>query len=232
MSGPVPLLVSLHLPKTAGTSFADALQRRFDDKLLKDYADMPMHSPRGAREVQALLSVPARLRALRSGQVEAVHGHFLPIAYRWAAVGRPVRFITWLRDPLQRAVSHYHFWRRDYDGDDPRQPLRNRMLGEGWSLERFCLGPEMRNIYRQYLWGFDPNRFDFIGLTERYADDVRALFGDASAAPATMCLANPGRGERYDIPAGLEQRMRAHHAADLKLHAWVAGGRIGRFHWG
>lgn len=231
MSDAAPLLVSLHLPKTAGTSFADTLQRRFGDRLLKDYADMPMHMPRGTREAQALLSVPARRRALSSGNVEAVHGHFLPAAYRWATAGRPVRFIAWLRDPLQRVVSHYHFWRRDYDGLDPRQPLRNRMLREDWSLERFCLGPEMRDLYRQYLWGFDPNRFDAIGLTERYAEDMRAMLGATASEQVPVLLANPDRGERYRLPASLEHRMRAHHAADLRLYAWVESGRRGRFRW-
>lgn len=231
MSDAEPLLVSLHLPKTAGTSFADALEHRYGSALLKDYADMPMQAGRGRREARALLSVPARRRALREKGVRAVHGHFLPVAYRWAAAGRPARFITWLRDPLQRLVSHYHFWRRDYDGGDPRQPLRNRMLREDWSLERFCLGPEMRDLYRQYLWGFDPNRFAFIGVTERYAEDLARLLGEQVPSDAEMRLANPERGEAYRIPARLERSMREHHAADVALYRWVAEGRGGRFRW-
>lgn len=230
MSDVEPLLVSLHLPKTAGTSFADALERRYGGALLKDYADLPMHHPRIVRELRAVASIPRRRRLLASGEVRAVHGHFLPVAYLHAA-GAPTRFVTWLRDPLQRLVSHYHFWRRDYRGEDPGQSLRNRMLREDWSLERFCLGPEMRNLYRQYLWGFDPNRFDQVGLTERYEQDVGAILGLEAAVAGKVRMANPKRGDRYELPPALERRMRAHHAADLRLYAWVDGGRRGRFRW-
>ncbi len=191
-----------------------------------------MHKPRGIREFRALLSVPRRRRVASIPQVRAIHGHMLPGAWRLAALRRPVRFITCLRDPLQRAVSHYHYWRRDYCGDDPSQPLRNRMLREGWSLERFCLGPELRNVYRQYLWGFDPNRFDFIGVTERYSEQLRWLLGQGlESGMEDVRLANPERGERYAIDPDLERRMRAHHAVDLRLYEWAAAGRPGRFRW-
>lgn len=226
------LLVSIHLPKTAGTSFHDALHQRYGDGLISDYGDWPMHKRRGIRESRALLSVPRRRRLALAPQVRAVHGHMLPATWRLVALHRPLRFVTCLRDPLQRAVSHYHYWRRDYHGEDPQQPLRNRMLREGWSLERFCLGPEMRNIYRQYLWSFDPNRFDFIGVTERYSELLGWLLGDGTDAGVEAArLVNPERGERYEMDPELERQMRVHHASDLRLYEWVVAGRPGRFRW-
>jgi hypothetical protein len=230
VNGNEPLLVSLHLPKTAGTSFQEALRARYGDGLLRDYVDLPLHQPRGRREVHALRSVPRRRAAVRAG-VTAVHGHFLPVAYRLALAGRPVRFVTWLREPLQRLASHYHFWRRNYDGRDPRQVLRNKMVREAWTLERFCLGPELRNLYRQYLWAFDPNRFDAIGVTERYADDAREMVGDSVASGAPNLRANPEREGDYVFEPALERRVRAWHAADVALYDWVAAGRPGRFRW-
>ena len=41
-------------------------------------------------------------------------------------------------------------------------------MEKGWSLERFCLGPEVRNIYSQFLYGFLLEYFSFIGTTEFY----------------------------------------------------------------
>lgn len=226
-----PLLVSLHMPKTAGTSFADALRRVHGAGLVTEYQDMTMQVPRVVREARMLASASWRLRMAWDPAVTAIHGHALPVVYRLAPLRRQTTYITWLRDPVQRAVSHYHYWRRDYDGSDPRQPLRNRMLREDWSLERFCLGPELRNVYRRYLWGFDPNTFAFIGITERYAEDLRRLTGAGGSSSADTRLANPERGERYELASELERRIRAHHAADMRLYEWAASGRAGAFHW-
>ncbi len=226
-----PLLVSLHMPKTAGTSFADALRRIHGQGLVTEYQDMTMQIPRVKRELRMLASARWRLPMAWDPRVTAIHGHALPVAYRLAPLRRPTTYITWLRDPVQRVVSHYHYWRRDYDGSDPRQPLRNRVLREDWTLERFCLGPELRNVYQRYLWGFDPNAFAFIGLTERYAEDLLRLPGDGWSASADTRLANPERGARYELEPALEARIRAHHAADLRFYDWVADGRKGTFRW-
>ena len=215
------MLVSLHLPKTAGTSFRSALRQHYGATLVEDYAMLPMQLPRGQREWQALWAAAAGRSALTPG-TRAIHGHFLPVKYRLALSGRPARYMTWLRDPVERVVSHYHYWQRNYAGDDPAQPLRNRMLGEQWSLERFCLGPELRNLYRQYLWGFRPQRFAFFGITEHYAEELawcaRHLLG-ADAAAVVHALANPARqASRYRIDPELRQRIERHHGADVVLY--------------
>jgi len=222
MTSPLkPLLVSLHLPKTAGTSFRSALRQHYGAALVEDYAMLPMQLPRGRREWQALCAAPTARRAL-SADVRAVHGHFLVVKYRLALTGRPARYITWLRDPVERVVSHYHYWQRGYAGDDPAQPLRNRMLRERWSLQRFCLGPELRNLYRQYLWGFPPRQFAFFGITEHYDEDLawfarHVLQGDASAV--VHALANPARRTpAYAIEPELRLRIERHHAADVALY--------------
>lgn len=218
-----PLLVSVHMPKTAGTSFADSLQARFGARYRADYADLPMQFPPLRRQRMALAGAET-LRRLPPRDVDCVHGHFLAVKYQRGLAGRPQRYITWLRDPVERVVSHYAYWRRDYDGSDPCQPLRNRMLAEDWSLERFALGEEMRNLYHQYLWGVDPADFDFIGITERYADDIeRMATRYLGVQPVLTCaLANPERDDdHYDLPPGFRGRIEAHHADDVALYRWA-----------
>src|SRR5690606_10563302 len=121
-------------------------------------------------------------------------------------------------------------WRRDYAGDDPAQPLRNRVLREEWSFERFALGPEMRDVYRGYLWRFDPRRFDFIGITEHYERDLERLSRRhvACGFPAEAALVNPERGHGgYDIPRSLRRRIEQHHAQDVELYRWALGQAAG-----
>lgn len=221
-----PMVVSLHLPKTAGTSFAETLRVAAGAGYLADYGDLPMQHGRLRRRWDAIRGGQA-LRHRLPEDLDCIHGHFLAVKYRIALGGRPAMFITWLRDPGQRLASHYAFWRRDYDGGDPAQPLRNRMLREDWSFERFALGPEMRNVYRQYLWGFDPARFDFIGITEHYEADLGRLVRMLGCEPVeAAALVNPDSGGRgYVLESGLQQRIERFHAADYALYRQVLDRR-------
>lgn len=223
MSTSPPLLVSLHMAKTAGTSFAVALRAHYGEDLREDYSMLPINRRRGVREWEAMRAGFFVRRGL-TAEIRAIHGHFLPVMYRIALHDRPVHYVTWLRDPVERLVSNYHYWRRQSHGATPEQRVRHRMAREDWSLERFCLGPEFRNLYRQYLWGFDPRRFAFIGITERYEEDLDYFarhFLDG-AATATHARANPERdSERYLVDPSLRARIERHHAADMALYRWA-----------
>lgn len=47
------------------------------------------------------------------------------------------------------------------------------MLDEKWTFFEFATEPALRNVYHQFFEGFDIKRFDFIGITERYEQDLR-----------------------------------------------------------
>ena len=218
---PGPLIVSLHLPKTAGPSLAEALRANARCGYRDDYADLPMQHAVRRRRLDAIRRGLA-LRGKLPADGGCIHGHFLAIKYRIALGRRPARFITWMRDPVQRLASHYAYWHRDYDGSDPGQPLRNRMLREGWTFERFALGPEMRNVYAEYLWGVDLARFDFVGITEHYPEELgrlAALLGPSFRPVHAAVLVNPdGDGGGYAVDPELRARIESHHAADVALY--------------
>jgi len=214
-----PILVSVHFPKTAGTSFGVALRQCFGDRLREDYAMLPLNQPR-ARRVWQAVRAGFRARADASWP-DAIHGHFLPVKYRIALRARPVHYVTWLRDPVERLLSHYYYWQRTATAATPAQPFRHRVAREQWSLERFCFAPQMRNLYSQYLWGFPASRFHFIGITERYESDL-AEFADRflpGAPPASRARVNPERRDaRYMIAPALRERIARHHDADMALY--------------
>lgn len=224
------MLISLHIPKTAGTSLATSLRLHFGDGLRLDYADTPMQVPRARRQWRA-----ARdgwlLRKSLPQKTRCVHGHFLAVKYRLACTGRNATFVTWLREPVQRMVSHYHFWRRDYT-PNAAEPLRRKMVEEDWSLERFCLGPEMQNLYRRYLWAFAPRRFDFIGITEHYSDDLvefSARYLDGSRSGQDVVNANPERAKSgYEVEPDLRRKIEFHHSHDVALYRWAVTQRTRR----
>src|SRR5262245_14846112 len=144
------MLISVHLPKTAGTSFGQSLADHFGDRLFKDYDDSPLNTAPMWRRASAVLGGLGN-SVTSLNRHDCIHGHFLPIKYLW--LRRPVRFITWMRDPVERLASHYEFWRRSYH-PHRSQPLHRRVVEEDWSFERFYRSPEMKDVYTQFLWGF------------------------------------------------------------------------------
>ncbi|HWB61036.1 MAG TPA: sulfotransferase domain-containing protein [Chthoniobacteraceae bacterium] len=212
------MIISVHLPKTAGTSFQATLEAHFGETLLKDYADLPINTPPEERNRAALEnSVKNAMRDFAG--IECIHGHFLPLKYVTVSARLDARFVAWMREPVDRVVSHYHFWRNFHDPSSAGR-LHNQVVAEDWSLERFCLGPEVRNIYSQFLWGFPLSNFDFIGITEYYAEDLdwfarRYLGGPAVAA--SLNRAKPG-AKVAEIDGALRRKIEEHHAEDVGLY--------------
>lgn len=215
------VIISLHLPKTAGTSFAATLEQHFGTRLLKDYTDLPINTPEHERNKAAIQASLCNAENDFS-DIECIHGYFLPIKYLLLANKRDLRFVTWMRNPVERVLSHYFFWKRTYD---PRTapPLRRKVIEEDWSIERFCLGPEVRDLYWQFLWGFPIEYFDFIGVTEFYEDDLEFFARQYLQTPIEPIMLNVGdKGEGgYRIDVSLRKKIESFHARDMDLYQRV-----------
>ena len=168
------MIFSIHIPKTAGTSFRHALTALYGDKVALFYgANDPDTHP--------LLRVPrkeiaGRLAQLEDQGVEVLHGHYHLGAVETAVSDPGAQVWTWVRDPVERVLSHYFFIRE--------QPLKQRFEeGENPSemeLAAFAGLRRMRDVQNQYLSGADPASFAFAGITERFELGLGLLFGEAA----------------------------------------------------
>ncbi|MGE4091768.1 MAG: hypothetical protein AB7G75_13100 [Candidatus Binatia bacterium] len=219
----------MHLPKTAGSSFAQSLALHFGNTLRLDYGDLPINTPGLRRNARAAYDcLMNRFRAFP--QIQCIHGHFLPLKYWGLASKTGSSFITWVRDPVERLASHYYFWQKTYN---PRTspPLHKRAIEEQWSLERFCLGPELRNFYHQFFWGFSVSHFAFIGVTEYFAEDFRyfteRFFGSTMPTPHVNVNADKERDIYIENPR-LRTKIETYHQADMRLYRQAVAQRITR----
>lgn len=227
------MLISVHMPKTAGMSFRATLEEHFGESFAYDYADYPLaHAPvdRHRRALQASLETLTR----DFTNTECIHGHFLPVKYLLLGDKLDCRYVTWMREPVARLVSHYHYWFRTYDPEsDLTSPLHRKVVEENWSLEQFCLSRELKNVYSQYLWGFPAQRLDFIGITEFYEEDLRYFstrFLGQNAAPQQINRRDPigedsGQGE---LESALRESVEAFHSVDVRLYQFALSSRSAR----
>jgi len=215
------MLISVHLPKTAGSSFLEALESHFGDHMLRDYADLPMNRSTFRRNVSALQrAVMLSGRDRVNARIDCIHGHYMPIKYRLLRSATPKSYVTWMRDPVERLASHYYYWRRSYEAETAAR-VHSLVVEEDWSLERFCFSREMRNTYTKFLWGFPLAKFHFIGITEDFDNEIRRFSTQilGGELPVPSVNRNPGAamGPYIEDPE-FRAAIESYHAKDMGLY--------------
>jgi hypothetical protein len=210
---PGELIVSIHVPKTGGETFRDILEAMTGGHVQRDYGDRPLAPPTLGHRLRLATARPHLDPGTR-----AVHGHF--IATKYYRRYPQARYMAWLREPVERLASHYHYWRRK---PDRQNPTCRRLLEEDLSLEAFAALPEMRDVQARFLGDVPVARLDFIGLTERYETSLelfrRAFFPGLSVETERQ-NANPDRGgEPYDLDEATRAAIAGLNERDLRLYA-------------
>ncbi|WP_458070125.1 hypothetical protein [Rhodanobacter sp. BL-MT-08] len=211
-------IISLHLPKTAGTSFRVSLANHFGDRYRGDYDDQAISKTTYRRRKEAMLSGAKIFRQGLAG-VDCVHGHFLPFKYRPLSLIRDLTFITWMREPAARLISHYHYWQESYS-ERTAAPHHRQVVEERWTLEEFCLSEKFQNIYTQYLWCFPLENFAFIGISEHYQEDLLCFarqFLSSELVPQRENITAKTNAYR-EFDQGFLKKVRAFHAKDVRLY--------------
>ena len=175
------MIISVHIPKCAGTSFRHVLQEMFGRLLWANYGDDFSRA-----------AVPAG--------TQCIHGHFNALAY--SEIWPEARVLTMVRHPVQRVVSNYHHFRREPDG---RNSASIRLQAERMTLRQFAELDEVRNEITRYTAGLRPADFAYVGVAERFAESVlllRRTLGVDKAISAIRDNVNPDRmTENYELSA-------------------------------
>jgi hypothetical protein len=243
-----PLLVFVHIPKTAGMTLATILQRHYGDACLGGPGEGRHESPeeRAPNVFSRFEHVDARLRAAAEPSVRAVAGHItFGLADRLPANSR---YLTVLRDPVERTLSHYYFLVRPPAKQAGRAgigfvppwlppPRSDLSLDEALSERSYI--PD--NLQTRMLCGlvspFDPlpadglasakhnlrDRFAFVGKTEQFEEFLALLnleLGWPTVAPMRSNL-NSDRPRRADVDPELLQLAEERNALDRELHAYA-----------
>lgn len=163
-----PLLLYMHIPKTAGSTFSQILSKQYQSGVRPCY-------------FEESLEILNEFKKDDADTIKCVYGHFLFGLH--THISRSAIYITLLRDPVERVISLFYFW-RSYNNS--QQEKLNSM-----SLKDFiCSDDFIENANNQtcYLAGgtYDLqlakenmlNHFTMVGLTERF-DESLFLFQKA-----------------------------------------------------
>lgn len=233
------LLVFVHVPKTAGTTFNAILADRFRAERIHEVMmrGMSLRLPQRRLLPPPLLSA-SKIRRLKSALavppgVALVNGHLdMSLAPHLPA---DARYMTLLRRPVPRAISHYHHYQR-MDGD-PLQALAQRSTLAEWVGR--CGLAEMDNGQTRRLAGVMAapigsisartlgvakdhlaRRFALVGLTERFEEFQVLLYRRLGWPYRRYAARNVGivRPERRNVDAATLELIAASNRYDAELY--------------
>jgi len=126
-----PLLVFVHLRKTAGTTVSYVMWRQFRGKEIVN-----LNAPSLELAHQKWHALPAERRA----EIKAIRGH-LPFS-RDLFAPRQTTCFTLLRDPVERVISEYYFQLRNAS-----EKLHSGLIREGLTLDQFVRGESFADVH-------------------------------------------------------------------------------------
>lgn len=222
---PAETVIFLHVPKAAGSSFTDLLQRNYAGGLQHaNWSDLGQALPDSTGEAREPRAV--------AGHLGAGAGDSLP---------GPCRYITVLREPVTRIVSLYHYAKRQ-----PGHHLHDTIVGSDLGLRDFAtsdlhlildnfqvrqfsgargdynkapsgsLGTEDLEAAKSYL----RDSVDVVGLSEDFDGTVvlcRRVFGWRHVRYTTLNVTG-GTARRAPLDAATCEAIAKRNHLDVKLY--------------
>ncbi|MDX2259191.1 MAG: sulfotransferase family 2 domain-containing protein [Hyphomicrobiaceae bacterium] len=213
-------LISIHVPKCAGTSFRAVLAHWFGKGLLEHYAD----EKRGSAPTRHDLTRP------RPGPV-CIHGHFNHRRGFGTEAYYPQvsQFIAIVREPFDLHLSNYFYARRLIDNGKLFRDGGARDPADFASIESY-LARRRRSLLPSFFPASLTPRTAADHLSERFlyigvVDDIDYSVG---ALASVLGFPNPGiahsnAAERSEaVPEGLRERFRDENALAYAIYDYAA----------
>jgi Sulfotransferase family len=213
-------IISVHIPKTAGTSFVNALEQGLGiGRVKRDYGNRV-----GRLGKESLISdaeaFSRNFHDVDEVGIQCIHGHFPPQKYRhlielgWMP-------ITWLREPAAQLLSSYRHIQRTANtfvyGQDT---IAYVTLLDKLDFKDYALHPMTKNFMQRFFC--DDLPYAFVGITERYRDDLNYFSRKILGSPLPYTLENSFSDPVFQlsIDVGLKNEIERVHDRDYELYRY------------
>lgn len=201
------IYIFLHMPKSAGTTFRYHIENNFPpDEIAGLY-----HTEGNRLTRDDVFAKISALSATQKQKLRVVYGHEVYYGVH-ALFDRPCRYVTFLRDPIEKTISFYNY--RMQQGirkkriDETRLPSFEEWLQDSPGMHDGMLGDLVKYGFAD---GYDVSapslraivdKFYFIGTTESFDDDALFLYHEMGIR---RFFRDQNKSQRYLSPADLER---------------------------
>jgi hypothetical protein len=216
-----PLIIFVHLPKTAGSTLVRIIERQYPASSIlrlyeSDFGD-------------ELAGIPSS----QMDRLRVVLGHFYFGVHAFSS--RPVRYITFLRDPIERIISHYYYVRQSpthyfYDSAQKMSMAKfveycsdndqtRQLAGRCGVPSLGTSSDELLNVAKSNLTKY----FPVVGITEEFDRSLilmkRVL--EWNYPVYTSQNVTRDRPRKNDIPQDALDVIRKHNELDQELYRYA-----------
>lgn len=218
-------LIFVHIPKAAGTTLAHLIEPEFEHDEI--YVTNPVEC-----EVDF-----HRLPQSEKADIRLVSGHMSFGLH--PTLSRPFAYVTMLRNPVKRVISHYFFEQREplssirslmeagmtlaefvhHQQRYKRDNLQTRVLADDW-VKRHGTRPCDEEMLEQAKDNLTEH-FAVVGLAEQFAESYLLMANLFGWRPRLSVRHNRMGGGGEVIPAGDIALITEHNQYDLQLYAFA-----------
>ena len=154
-------LVSIHIPKTAGTSLFKILGEVYGKRYVAR-VDFRHHLN------MLFLNEKEFSQKEFPDHLKVIHGHINPRSLRkHIDINENARIITWLRDPVERVVSDYYYLMQIVDQNFNYDPLNPNVLTRvSRSLIEFAREEKEQDRMARFIGKLNLEDLFFVGITD------------------------------------------------------------------
>jgi hypothetical protein len=197
------VIVSLHIPKTAGTSLLVAYRAAFDDRLLEYNIDPESMLSRSREDIKSRFDI--------------VHGHLNAAALN-LVMDKDAVVVTFLRNPVQRVLSSYFF----HKNPEVKNELGEQVRRQSMPLKEFADTPSQCNLQARMVQMVGLERLNFIGISEQFSKSVERLSDLISVELELPESINVSKkkpvGSAYDTSAETYEYIASRNKDDIELY--------------
>ena len=214
------MIVSCHIPKTAGMSFGRLLQRHFMGSVMSDYGDRVGWTGPEADAWRRRRGIPEAIKeAVTQGNVSVIHGHFYISKY--AEAYPDADLICFVRDPVARVISNYRFLLENPQID---HPLVRDFHATRRSLSEWAELPWARNLQTAIV-DVPIRNLAMIGVTEKFDTSLKIFDRKFNTNLRVAVASVRDNRSSVEVPVTSEvvSRIRSLNSLDQDLYDHACG---------